>query len=112
MVGSWSLLMSFGHCPSFNVKILVTLSDRVGWGSSIDQVMAEDLGEVGVLAEVPRLKLVGADFGVGASQMPWFPVGREEAFDVKGEGDRDGVINRIGNQGRVSAPTACGNVSR
>lgn len=54
-----------------DVKILITLSYRVGWGSSSDQVMAQYLGKVGILAAVLGFELVGADFGVGASHVAW-----------------------------------------
>ena len=57
--------------------------------------MAQDLSEVGILAEVLGLELVGADFGVSAVQVARFPVRSKAAFNIEGERDRDGVIDRV-----------------
>ena len=37
----------------------------------MDQIIGENLREIGVLAEVLGLKLVGVDIGVGAPQVAW-----------------------------------------
>jgi hypothetical protein len=49
-------------------------------GSARNQGMAENLGEVGILAEVGRFKLVRADFGVGTGKWPGFRVRPKAAF--------------------------------
>ena len=76
-IGWWKNRLS-----SFDVKILITLPYGVRWSSSSDQGIAEDLGEVGILAEVLRLELEGTDFGVGTAQVTRFPVRSKAAFDV------------------------------
>ena len=68
--------------------------------------MTENLGEVGILAEVLRLELMGADFGVGTAQVARFPVRSKAAFDIEGERDRDGVIDRVGILERFPLPHA------
>ncbi|MGA8656016.1 MAG: hypothetical protein WB586_07675 [Chthoniobacterales bacterium] len=52
----------------FYVKILVTLAYRVGCETVLDQVMAQDLGEVGVLAQLrgPELQVLTVPVGAGA----------------------------------------------
>src|SRR5215472_2338590 len=68
--------------------------------------MAQDLSEVGILAEVLGLELVGADFGISAAQVAPFPVRSKAAFNIEGERDRDGVIDRVGILERFEGPHA------
>jgi hypothetical protein len=68
--------------------------------------MAQDLGKVGILAEVVGLELVGADFGVSAAQVARFPLRSKAAFNIEGQRDRDGVIDRVGILERVQLPHA------
>ena len=68
--------------------------------------MAQDLSEVGILAEVLGLELVGADFGVSAAKVARFPVWSKAAFDVEGKRGRDGLINRAGVLEKFQLPHA------